>query len=91
MFVAFTAGFGEEIFFRGFLLERVAAVTGRLWAGVTFSYLVFVAVHLPNLGVAGALRSTAVGALAFTLLYLGTRNVFATGGFHFVLDLGSVF
>lgn len=91
LLVALTAGFTEEFIFRGVVLERVASLTERLWVGIVVSWAFFVVIHIPNVGVAGALRFTAVGALAFTLLYVGTRNTWVVAGLHFVLDLGSVF
>lgn len=89
LFVVVAAGVTEEFFFRGFLLERVARISGSLALGAAVSAALFVLVHILDQGVALALRGTP-GTLAFTLLYLGTRNVWVAAFAHALLDLGAV-
>lgn len=47
---AVTAGFTEEVMFRGYLLERVGELTGALWIGAVISAVVFTLVHIPLWG-----------------------------------------
>lgn len=43
----FTAGFTEELFFRGFLQTRLEALTGSRWWGLGLASLLFGLYHLP--------------------------------------------
>lgn len=71
-----TAAVAEELFYRGFLLERAALLSGRLWIGGLVSFALFVASHVPGQGVAVALLSTSLGSAALTILYLWRRNLY---------------
>lgn len=76
----------EELFFRGFLIERTIALTRRpLLAGVG-SYLLFVGSHIPGSGLVTTLTITAVGSVALVGLYLLRRNVLLCIGAHALAD-----
>jgi uncharacterized protein len=69
-----TAGITEEILFRGYPIERLAALTGNVWLGAIAAYVVFVGLHIPVFGVGGAIQ---IGAwsLVVTGLYVWRRNL----------------
>ncbi len=73
LFVAVTAGVTEEFLYRGYLIERLAAFTGRLSWGAAIAYLAFVLTHLRFWGLGGTLQ-VGVWALVVTGLYLWCRN-----------------
>jgi membrane protease YdiL (CAAX protease family) len=74
----------EELFFRGFLIERVSAATHRVWIGGVASFVLFVASHLRGSGVTETFTIVAVGSLVLVLLYLWRRNLFMCIVVHFV-------
>jgi membrane protease YdiL (CAAX protease family) len=80
----FNAAIVEELFFRGFLIERVSAVTHRVWIGGIISFVLFVASHIHGSGVTESLTIVATGTLVLVLLYLWRRNLFTCIGAHFV-------
>jgi membrane protease YdiL (CAAX protease family) len=48
--LAARAGFVEEILYRGYPIERLNRLTGRIWPGALISLIIFTVVHLPPLG-----------------------------------------
>lgn len=83
---AVTAGFTEEVMFRGYLLERVGELTGALWIGAVISAVVFTLVHIPLWGVGGALQ-IGVWTIVVTVLYVKTHNLWACIVMHVLNDL----
>jgi membrane protease YdiL (CAAX protease family) len=83
--VAASAGFTEEVLFRGFPIERLTALTGRRWLGALVPILVFGAVHAPFWGLAHALVAGMSG-LWLTLLYLWRRNLLTNIVAHGLMD-----
>jgi membrane protease YdiL (CAAX protease family) len=69
-----TAVVVEEILWRGYPIERPTEVTGRLWVGAGISGLVFLAVHCPAWGLAGAVPQ-AVFTVVLVGVYVWSRNV----------------
>ena len=55
--LSMTAGFCDEIIFRGYLQRQMAALTGNVWAGIAVSGLIFGCAH----GYEGAGRMVLVG------------------------------
>lgn len=83
----FVAAMLEEIFFRGFLFQRVEEVVGSFWALVAVSTL-FGGLHLFNQG-AGPLTVisvTLIGAL-WTAVFVASRNLWVVGFHHFAWNL----
>jgi membrane protease YdiL (CAAX protease family) len=85
LFAALSAGFTEEILFRGYAIERVTELTGSRWLGALIPVLVFGAVHAPFWGVGHALVA-GVSGLWLTLIYLKTRNLWTVIIAHALLD-----
>lgn len=83
--IVLTAGITEEILYRGYPIERLTALTGRLGLSATISYLLFVLLHVPLWGLGGALQ---VGSLSvvLTALYLWRRNLPACMLMHILND-----
>lgn len=81
-----TAVITEEVFYRGYLLERLAAVTGRFWVAGLVSFAAFVVGHIDDVGLANALSGTTLGSAAFTILYLWRRNLVACVVLHFLAN-----
>ena len=88
-FVVLSAGFSEEVLFRGYAIERVRELTGSRWLGAIVPIVVFGAVHGPFWGLAHALVAGMTG-LWLTLVYLWRRNLWTNIAAHALLD-GFVF
>jgi membrane protease YdiL (CAAX protease family) len=78
----------EETIFRGYLMLRFQAVTGRISAAVLLSSLVFSLGHGYE-GVAGAISVFVLGAL-FALIYLWRSSLVAPVLLHFLVDFTSM-
>ncbi|GAA1616138.1 type II CAAX endopeptidase family protein [Nonomuraea maheshkhaliensis] len=76
----------EELFFRGFLMERVIELA-RPWLAALVSYVVFVGSHVPGSGGATTLTMVAVGSLLFVGLYWVRRNLLLCIGAHAIGNL----
>lgn len=83
--IVLTAGITEEILFRGFPIERLNTLTGRLGISALIAYTVFVLLHLPFWGVGGALQ-VGVWTIVVTLLYVARRNLTACMLMHILND-----
>jgi membrane protease YdiL (CAAX protease family) len=77
----------EELFFRGFLMERIIDLTRRPWLAALVSYVVFVGSHVPGSGWATALSVVAVGSVVFVGLYWLRRNLLLCVGAHAITNL----
>ncbi|MFN8347366.1 MAG: type II CAAX endopeptidase family protein [Spirosomataceae bacterium] len=83
-FITLRAGVAEEVFMRGYLLERFTTLTGRKWAAFLLSTLPFGILHFPQ-GYAGILIATVAGAV-FALFYFWKRDLKANIIAHFLVD-----
>jgi hypothetical protein len=68
-----SAGICEEFVFRGYLQQQFTRATGRVWAGVLVSALLFGGAHGYE-GIAGMLMITVYGAL-FSVLAIKRRSL----------------
>ena len=87
--VAFSAGFTEEVLFRGYAIERMTELTRSRWLGAIVPIFVFGAVHAPFWGVGHAVVAGMTG-LWLTLIYLWRRNLWTNIAAHALLD-GTIF
>ena len=71
-----TAGFVEELFYRGFAVERLSSAVNSLWLGSVLAVLAYGVVHIPFWGVGPAVFTLFPGII-FTLLYLWQRDLIA--------------
>lgn len=77
----------EEVFYRGYLIERVAILTGRVWVAAGVSWVTFTGVHLGFFGLGATLNATVFSA-ALVWLYVRERSIWPVFVLH---ALNSVF
>jgi membrane protease YdiL (CAAX protease family) len=78
------AGISEEIFYRGFGVERLQSLTGSKWIAAAVVVLCFAAFHYRQ-GVPGVVLALALGAV-LTAFYLWKRDLLAAIIAHFLVD-----
>ena len=78
------AGISEELFYRGFAIERLQALTGSPWIAGAVTLLMFASFHYRQ-GVPGMVLALVIGAI-FTAFYLWKRNLVALIFAHFLVD-----
>jgi uncharacterized protein len=78
------AGIAEEIFMRGYLLERFTSITGKKWIAFLMSTIPFGLLHYPQ-GYAGILISTVAGGI-FALFYFWKKDLKSNIIAHFLID-----
>ncbi|GAB3027150.1 hypothetical protein GCM10025298_14360 [Natronobiforma cellulositropha] len=66
----------EEILFRGYVIERLEELTGRLWLAVGFSFVVFLIPHVTFFGPLWLVTNGANVVLLY-VLYVWRRNLVA--------------
>jgi len=69
-----TAGVTEEIRYRGYLVERLYQLTGRLGLSAALSWLAFLVVHIPSWTLGGAIQ-IGLASVVLYLLYVKRRNL----------------
>ncbi len=69
-----TGTFLEEVFYRGYLIERLIQVTGNVWVAAVVSWLAFTFVHLRFFGLGPTLDVSVLSA-ALVLLYVRERSI----------------
>jgi membrane protease YdiL (CAAX protease family) len=82
--VVMRAGIAEEVFYRGFAIERIEALTGSRPIAAVVPLILFAGFHFSQ-GIAGVLIALFVGAAA-TAIYLWKRNLPILIAAHFTLD-----
>lgn len=75
----------EEVFYRGFAIERLAELTGSRYVAASISLLAFTFAHLSSWGWMHLLVSGA-GGVILTALYLARRDLPSNMIAHFVTD-----
>lgn len=88
LFVALsiTAGFTEELLFRGFVLSTLATIVGW-WTAAGIAIVPFAFLHSYQ-GASGMVRTAVVGA-ALTLVVAATRSLVPAMALHALIDIGS--
>jgi CAAX protease family protein len=81
-----TAGFCEELMFRGYAIERLAMFTGKLWLGGLAGAILFTAAHLARYGFSLALTGVFIIGAFLTGLYLWRRNIWLCAIIHASAD-----
>jgi membrane protease YdiL (CAAX protease family) len=77
VFVGITGGAVEETLYRGYAIERLAAVTGRWWLAGAIAAVAFTLAHVPAWGARYALTADLFAGVLLTLLYLWRRDLVA--------------
>ncbi len=80
-----TGTFLEEVFYRGYLIERIALLTNRRWVGALVSWAAFTLVHLKFFGVGPTIGVSIISA-ALVLLYMREKSVWPCIVLHGVND-----
>lgn len=75
----------EEVVYRGYLIERLIALTGSRWLAGLVSWAAFTLVHLRFFGL-GATIDIAVVSAALVLLYIWKRSLWPAIVFHGIND-----
>ena len=75
----------EEIFFRGFMIERLAEIFRSRWGAAAVSFAIFTFLHLGYWGWAHLLIA-GFGGIILTALYLWRRDLTANMIAHFLTD-----
>jgi membrane protease YdiL (CAAX protease family) len=83
--VVITAGITEEVLFRGYPIERLNNLTGRIGLSAIIAYIVFVLLHIPFWGLGGTIQ-IGVWSLIVTILYVRRRNLPACMLMHILND-----
>jgi membrane protease YdiL (CAAX protease family) len=78
------AGLAEEVFYRGYAIERLEALLPNRWLAALIPLLCFTAFHYRQ-GLAGVFVALVLGAI-LTALYLWKRNLIANIIAHFLVD-----
>jgi membrane protease YdiL (CAAX protease family) len=91
--IVFNAGFGEEVFFRGYLFERMGALFGRgkiaLAGTVLLSSALFALAHYHGQGLPGVEQAAMTG-LVFGGIYAWRRQLWFVMVAHFAFDLAAI-
>jgi hypothetical protein len=75
----------EELFYRGFAIERLAEITGLLWLAGLISVVAFTYAHLSYWGWAHLIVA-GYGGLVLTVMYLWRRDLASNMIAHFLTD-----
>ena len=83
-FITFRAGVAEEVFCRGYLLERFTSITGKKWIALCLSVIPFGLLHYSQ-GPVGMITAL-VGGLILSLFYFWKRDLKVNIISHFLVD-----
>jgi len=83
-FVVLRAGIAEEIFYRGYAIERINTLTGNRWVAVVIPLIIFSIGHFRQ-GPGGILISFVAGGI-LSATYLWKRDLLANVIAHFLID-----
>jgi uncharacterized protein len=86
LLLVLTAGFCEEVLFRGYAVERLALLTGRVWIGAFVAIVLFTLAHVARYGFSPSLIGVAVTGVFLTLLYAWRRNLWPCIAMHWTID-----
>jgi membrane protease YdiL (CAAX protease family) len=78
------AGIAEEVFYRGYAIERIQALTGSKWLAALIPLACFAAFHYRH-GWPGIALALVLGGI-LTAFYLWKRNLVAAIFAHFLID-----
>lgn len=70
----FTGTVLEEVFYRGYLIERITSLTGKTWLAGIISWIAFTSVHGKFFGLGPTLEA-GVFAAGLVLVYLRERSI----------------
>ncbi|HET9030938.1 MAG TPA: CPBP family intramembrane glutamic endopeptidase, partial [Candidatus Aquilonibacter sp.] len=83
--IVLRAAIFEELFYRGFMIERLSSILRWRWLAAAISWAVFTAAHLSYWGW-GSVLIAGFGGLVLTLLYLWRRDLSSNMIAHALTD-----
>jgi len=81
-----TGTFVEEVFYRGYIIERVTELRGRRWVGGIISWLTFTLAHLRFFGLGPTLEIGVIAAI-FVALFILARSIWPAIIVHGISDI----
>ncbi|MHC4476095.1 MAG: CPBP family intramembrane glutamic endopeptidase [Planctomycetota bacterium] len=84
--LALRAGFVEEVLYRGYPIERLNRLTGRIWPGAVICIIIHTVIHLP-MGLWNTVGVVFPITVILTGLYVWKRNLTLNITVHFLGDL----
>jgi membrane protease YdiL (CAAX protease family) len=75
--VGVSAGFVEEILYRGYAIERLTTISGKRWFAAAISIVAFGLAHVPAWGLGFSLAADFPFGILMTLFYLWRRDLLA--------------
>jgi membrane protease YdiL (CAAX protease family) len=85
-----TGTFYEEIVYRGYLMERLTSLTGKMWIAGLISWIAFTLVHLRYFGL-GPTLDVGVLSAALVFLYIKERSIWPCVLLHGLNDVFGFF
>jgi membrane protease YdiL (CAAX protease family) len=82
--IVIRAGIAEEVFYRGYAMMRIEALTGKSWIAALVPLALFAGFHY-RLGAPGMIIALVLGAV-LTGFFLWKRNLVANMFAHFLVD-----
>jgi membrane protease YdiL (CAAX protease family) len=82
--IALRAGVAEEIFYRGYAIERLHGLTGNKWLAALLPLVIFASAHYRQ-GPGGIVSAFILGGI-FTISYMKLRDLIANMTAHFLGD-----
>ena len=80
-----TGTFLEEVFYRGYLIERMTILTNHKWVAAFVSWLLFTLVHLKFFGLGPTIDTSVISAV-LVLLYMKEKSIWPCIVLHGVND-----
>jgi membrane protease YdiL (CAAX protease family) len=80
-----TGTFLEEVFYRGYLIERMTVLTNHRWVAAFMSWLLFTLVHLKFFGLGPTIDTSLISA-ALVLLYVKEKSIWPCIIMHGIND-----
>ncbi len=81
-----TGTFVEEIFYRGYVIERLTELSGRRWVAGIVSWLTFTLVHLGFFGLGPTLEVGVIAAV-FVTLFIAAKSIWPAIIVHGISDV----
>lgn len=81
-----TGTFVEEIFYRGYIIERVTDLSGRRWVAGIVSWLTFTLVHLGFFGIGPTLEVGVIAAI-FVIIFILAKSIWPAIIVHGISDI----
>jgi membrane protease YdiL (CAAX protease family) len=80
-----TGTFLEEVFYRGYFIERMTLLTGHRWVAAFVSWLLFTLVHLKFFGLGPTINTSVISA-ALVLVYMKEKSIWPCIVVHGIND-----